>query len=258
MDLSIVIVNYKSEEKTLACLNAIKAGDMSGLKYEIIVVDNASGDEMRDVLRLHKDIYFKRSSQNLGMGGGNNYGIKDARGKYILVLNPDTLVSPKAIKTLFEYIKNHLEAGIVGPKLLNTDGSLQYSCARFPKFYTPLLRRTFVGKLGKKHLANFMMMDFGHDVIRPVDWLMGSCLMINREALQKIGGGFDESFFMYFEDIDLCRRMWKAGFKVIYNPEVVVVHDHARQSARAPWYSAPFTDKLAREHIKSWLIYFLK
>ena len=99
-----------------------------------------------------------------------------------------------------------------------------------------------------------MMTDFDHDEIRPVDWIMGSCLMVRHAGWE----GFDERFFMYFEDVDLCQRVKMIGKKVIYNPEAVVIHDHSRQSARYPWYIAPWKDGLAREHIKSWIKYFWK
>jgi hypothetical protein len=101
------------------------------------------------------------------------------------------------------------------------------------------------------------MKDFDHASIREVDWLMGSSLMLRRDILEKDGYIFDEKFFMYFEDIELCRRILKKhGFKVAYFPEAIVIHDHARESADKPWYLAPFADRLAREHLKSWFRYF--
>lgn len=98
------------------------------------------------------------------------------------------------------------------------------------------------------------MKDFSHDIIKEVDWLMGSCLMIRKEGFE----GFDERFFMYFEDIDVCRRAWKVDKKVVYNPKAEVIHHHARESAKYPWYLSIFKDKLAQEHIKSWFKYFKK
>ena len=101
------------------------------------------------------------------------------------------------------------------------------------------------------------MKDFDHKQMKEVDWVMGSCLIVPRSLIDKIGQIFNKRFYMYFEDTDLCRRTWKAGFKVIYYPEAQVIHDHGRGSAGRPWYLAPFIDKLAREHIKSWIKYFL-
>lgn len=252
MQLSLIIVNYKSKVKTKNCLDSIKASDLNGLDYEIILIDNNSGDNLDEFKASNLRLIY--SPRNLGMGGGNNLGIREARGEFVLILNPDTIVQPEAIKILYNYIINHEDVYIVGPKLLNSDLTLQYSCARFPKIYTPILRRTFLGDFFKKSRDGFMMTDFGHDKIREVDWLMGSCLMIRKDEWE----GFDERFFMYFEDIDVCKRAWRFDKKVIYNPEAVVIHDHTRQSAKNPWYIAPFKDKLAREHIKSWIKYFWK
>jgi GT2 family glycosyltransferase len=121
------------------------------------------------------------------------------------------------------------------------------------------LRRTFFGGLASRYLDHFLMKDYDHKDPREVDWLMGSCLLIRRSIMDKDGKIFDEKYFMYFEDTDLCRRVQKKHkLKVIYFPHSSVIHDHARQSADKPWYIAPFTDKLTREHLKSWIKYFLK
>lgn len=275
MDLSIIIVDYNSKEKTLNCLKSIYESDLGDIEFEIILVDNYSNENIESEIKSNypKTVYVG-SSKNLGMGGGNNLGIKRAEGKYILILNPDTIVEQDAIKKLYDYIKENKDVGIVGPKLLNSDGSLQYSCFRQLRFLTPIFRRTFLGRLAKKHLNNFLMNDFNHNEIKEVDWLMGSCLMARRDVLEKIkikGVGhpigcptpsmeeyFDEKFFMYFEDTDLCRRAWRAGYKVVYFPDAQIVHDHGRASAENPWYLAPFLNKLSRVHIASWIKYFLK
>jgi GT2 family glycosyltransferase len=257
MDLSIIIVNYKSQEKVLKCLESIAKAELGDLSYEIIVVDNASGDDLSMIAAAYPEVKIIKSEKNLGMGGGNNFGAKNSQGKFILILNPDTAILDDALVKLHHYLKEHEKIGIVGPKLLNTDGSLQYSCLRFPKIYTPILRRTFFGELAPRQLDYFLMKDFDHASDRSVDWLMGSCLLVRREILEKDGYLFDEKYFMYFEDTDLCRRVrQKHGLDVVYLPEAVVIHDHARQSAEKPWYIAPFVDKLAREHIKSWFRYF--
>lgn len=253
MDISIVIVNYKSKDKTRECLKSISESDLANISFETIVVDNCSGDDLSDLKNII-DFKFIASPKNIGMGGGNNLGIKEAQGEFILILNPDTVLSKDAIKILFNYLKANPSVGIVGPKLLNPDGSLQYSCSRFPKIYTPLIRRTFLGKIFKKHEDLFLMKDSSHAIIEEVDWLIGSCLLIRREGFS----GFDERFFMYFEDIDVCRRAHKANMKVVYNPEAVVIHCHARASAQMPWYRSIFESRIAREHIKSWFKYFLK
>ncbi|PIP34631.1 hypothetical protein COX68_03180 [Candidatus Falkowbacteria bacterium CG_4_10_14_0_2_um_filter_41_15] len=254
MDLSIIIVNYRSKVKTAKCLEAIFKSDLANLKYEVIVVENASGENLDDLIGAQSELKVLYSSRNLGMGGGNNLGLKEARGQFILILNPDTEVYPKAIKILYDYLDSHSDVYIVGPKLLNPDKTLQPSCSLFPKIYTPILRRTFLGDYFKSSRDGFMMTDFDHEEIREVDWLMGSCLLVRSDGWE----GFDERFFMYFEDIDVCRRAWRFKKKVVYHPQAIVIHDHARGSAKNPWYIAPFTDKLTQEHIKSWIKYFWK
>ena len=258
MDLSIIIVNYKTPSKTIKCLQSLKEADWADLLYEIIVVDNGSGDDSAEIIAKNfPDIKLIRSEKNLGMGGGNNLGIKNSSGEFILILNADTMVEKDSVLELYKYLKENKEVGIVGPKIFNPDGSLQDTCMRFPKIYTPLLRRTFLGKIFSRQLDNFLMKDFDHLASREVDWLMGSCFLLRREILAKDGYVFDEKFFMYFEDTELCRRVKnKHQLKVVYFPEAIITHDHGRGSAKRPWYLAPFIDRLAREHIKSWWKYF--
>jgi GT2 family glycosyltransferase len=253
MNLSIVIVNYKSLEKVRKCLKSILEADTFLLDYELILVDNNSGDDLSGLSRGFNNFKLIKNDTNLGMGAGNNLGIKKAEGDFILVLNPDTELRVNTIKTMFNYLKQEDEVAILGPKLLNPDLSLQYSCARFPKPWTPIFRRTFLGYFFKKHIDWFLMKDFSHSEIKEVDWLMGSCLLFRSKDFP----GFDERYFMYFEDIDLCRSFKEQGKKIVYHPGAEVIHDHARGSAKNPWYLA-FFSKLTREHIKSCLRYFLK
>ncbi|MFH1822619.1 MAG: glycosyltransferase family 2 protein, partial [Patescibacteria group bacterium] len=237
---------------------SLSQSDFSGLEKEIIVVDNNSRDDIKIILaNTFPKVKIISSEKNLGMGTGNNLGIREARGEVLLILNPDTIIKNNSIKILFNYLTNNQTVGIVAPKLIYPDSKLQISCFREWKFFTPFLRRTFLGKLTKKHLNNFLMNDFDHNTIKEVDWIMGSCFLIKKEIMEKVGL-FDERFFMYFEDSDLCRRVRNAKSQVIYNPEAIIIHDHARESAAKPWYLAPFIDRLAREHIKSWIRYFIK
>jgi len=261
MDLSIVIVNYKSRTKLISCLASVGPAE-ARLRREIIVVDNDSGDDLSGLKTEFPEINLILSPKNLGMGGGNNLGISHASGQYILILNPDTIIRPGAIAVLVSYLEAHASIAMVGPKLLYPDGSLQYSCLRWPSFFTPLLRRTFLGAYFPAAVDSFVMKDFDHQSIRPVDWLMGSCLLFRREIVGRDSRSFrpffDERYFMYFEDIDLARQIWSCGHEVVYVPEAVVVHDHTRGSAQHPWYLAVFLDRLAWRHIDSWLKYFIK
>lgn len=261
MDLSIIIVNYKSKAKLQSCLQSIFDLKLN-LNFEVIVVDNNSGDDLSDLKGRFSDIKIIISSKNLGMGGGNNLGIASASGKYILVLNPDTIVKAGAIEKLYDYLNQNNDVGLIGPKLLYPDGTLQLSCSKFPKFFIPILRRTFLGNYFKEVRDSFTMVNFDHNSIAEVDWLMGSCLMFKKKQIDRAGNEynplFDERYFMYFEDTDLGRTIKAKGLKVVYNPEAVVIHNHARESAKNPWYIAIFKDKITWTHIISWLKYFLK
>jgi GT2 family glycosyltransferase len=185
--------------------------------------------------------------------------MKEASGEYFLILNPDTIVGKTAIATMLLYARRNPKAGIIGPKLVNPDGSLQYSSYRFPKIYTFILRRTFLWRFAwaKNHIDKYLMAEYDRQEPREVGWIMGSCLLLKKEMIDRIGM-FDERFFMYLEDTDLCRRARQAGYKVVYDPHAVVVHDHGRASAGQKWYVAIFKNKMAWVHMASWAKYFWK
>jgi GT2 family glycosyltransferase len=258
MDISVVIVNYRSRDKLINCLESLNKTDWSGLSYEIIVVENNSGDKLDDLVSLYKDFKLIISEKNLGMGGGNNLGITQSSGEYILIANPDLIFKEGAIWEMYQYLKNNLEVAIVGPQLLNPDMSLQYSCARFPNIFLPLFRRTAFGRYFPSFTNRYLMKKDDYSQTREVDWLLGACLMVRRDDLFVNNKLFDERFFMYFEDVDLGKRARLNNKKTVYLPTAQVVHDHMRSSARLPWYKAIFFDKLAREHLKSWFRYFKK
>ncbi len=259
MDLSIIIVNYKSKDKLRNCLDSIKKADTLNINFEIIIVENNSGDNLDVFVSDDSKIKLIKSKKNLGMGGGNNLGIKHSSGDYILISNPDIVFKKDCIKNLYTYLKNNLSVALVGPKLLNPDASLQYSCARFPKIFLPLLRRTALGYLFKNYLDKYFLKNENYDKIKEVDWLLGACFLVRKdEMFLRENKLFDERFFMYFEDVDLCRRIERKNKTVVYLPDAIAIHDHLRSSAKYPWYLAIFKDKLAREHIISWWRYFLK
>ncbi len=258
MDLSIIIVNYNSKAKALNCLESIGRADLAGIDYEVIVVDNNSRDGISEAIKSgFPKAKFIQSERNRGMGGGNNLGVRGAAGEYLLILNPDTMVKEDSIKTMLEAERQDPQIGLLGPKLLYRNGRLQYSCLRFPKLLTPIYRRTFLGKFAERHLDQFLMKDYDHETRRQVDWVQGSCMLIKRSLFTDLAG-FDERFFMYFEDTDLCRRIRQAGFKVMYDPRAIVIHDHERASASDSWYIAPFTNRLSQIHLASWIKYFIK
>jgi len=258
MDVSIVIVNYKSKDLTLNCIRSIKQSDWPGLDYEIIVVDNYSADLSSRDMEPFGQIKFVMNGRNRGYGAANNQGISRARGKYIVIMNPDTVAEKNVFIKLFDFMENNQKVGVVGPKQFNLDKTVQDTCFRWPKLLTPIYRRTPLGRIGtaKKDLDRFLYKDYNKDSRHEADWLLGSFLFCRAEALRRVGV-FDENFFIYFEDTDLCRRFWRGGWQVIYNPEVAITHNHKRQSAKTPWYKF-FQNKASLHHLASWFKYLWK
>jgi GT2 family glycosyltransferase len=257
--LSIIIINYNQKNFLKLCLKNIKEVNPS-LDYEILIVDNNSKDDSLKFLSEIKDERVKiiLNKKNLGYAKAINQALKISKGKYVLILNPDVIVLKGSIEKLYQFMEEHPECGIAGPKLLNPDKTIQYSCLKFPKWYTPILRRTFLSKLpfAKKHLKYYLMSEWDHKTIKEVDWLLGAALMVRTEAIKKVGL-LDERFFLYFEDIDWCRRFHQHGFKVFYVPEASFYHFHQRFSAERAEFSFLFK-KATWIHILSAIKYFLK
>jgi len=231
--LSIVIVHYNTPEDLGRCLESIRTQAPS-CDHEVVVVDNASTAPGLDELQAaYQDVRWVRNTENLGYGKACNQGMALVPADYHLVLNPDIVVLPGSLDALLRFAADNPRAGIIGPQLLNEDGSVQESCRRFYTFWTLILRRTPLGKLrpNSDTVARHLMRDFDHASVRPVDWVLGGCLLVSREALGRCGP-MDDRFFLYFEDVDWCYRMWQCGFEVLYQPEARFIHRHRRSSAR--------------------------
>ena len=229
-ELSVVIVSYRTPELLRRCLETLSR-DASKRSREIIVVDNDSGDESPRVARSFPGVRVIETGRNLGFAGGVNRGLAEATGRFLAVLNPDIEVRSGALDTLADFLEAHPETGIAAPKLLNPDGSVQYSCRRAYTLTTLLFRRTFLGRLfpNAAPLRRHLMLDYDHASPRAVDWVAGAALMVRREALLDVGP-MDERYFLYFEDVDWCTRMQARGWLVHYVPDSVMVHHWQRAS----------------------------
>lgn len=222
IDLSIIIVSFNTKKLTVDCLKSIEKEE-SGLDIEVIVVDNNSSDGSREALRQLKTKNLKLitifNNENLGYAKANNQGIKIAKGKYILLLNSDTLVHKDSLGELVKFARKTPDAGVIGSKLLNIDGSLQNSCFHFPTIKNVILEY-FLGKKGlfDKYAPS------GKDPTA-VDAVVGASFLITPPAKERVGV-LDERYFAYFEDIDYCRQTWKKGLKVYYLPTSVITHYH--------------------------------
>ena len=231
--VSIILVSYNSVAFIHSCPSSIQQC-LPGLAHEIVVVDNHSQDHSCQLIRMRfPGLVLIENPSNLGFGRAANQGFRKARGKYLLILNPDVTLLPGAVEKAINFLDGHSEVALLLPKLLNPDGTLQFSCRTFFDFPTLLFRRTPLGKVFPNHrvIREHLMMDWNHDEVREVDWGMGACMLLRREAI-KDGNLFDERFFLYFEDIDLCFRLKNEGGKVIYYPEAAMVHYYVRESAR--------------------------
>jgi GT2 family glycosyltransferase len=258
IDLSIIILNYKSKGLLKQCLKGINLLKLP-FSYEIIVVDNNSQDSSVKMMGDYfPGIKIIASPENHGCAAGNNLGLKEAQGNYLMILNPDIAVFEGAIEKMVNFLKDNPKVGLVGPRLINPDGTRQASCFHFPSLFIPVYRRVPLGKISfiKKSLRHYMMLDANTEKNLPVDWVLGACMMAKKEAVDKVGL-MDERFFMYFEDVDWCRRFWQAGFEVYYVYEAEMVHYHQRLSAESPGLKGIFS-QATRVHINSWIKYIAK
>lgn len=257
MKLSIVILNYKTAGLVRQCVRGIKAAQLQ-LDYELMVIDNASDDNIGQWLKKYQpSVRFIALAKNYGYSAGNNVGLKAARAEYILILNPDVVISVGRLEKLVEFMDHNPAVGLAGPRLTNPDGSLQYSAYNFPTIFLPLLRRTVLGRLPyfNKLARDYQMMAWDHATNQPVAWLLGACLIARRAALSEVGY-LDERYFLYVEDTDWCRRFWAKGWQVYYAAAVELVHFHERLSAQAGFTA--LGKKITWIHINSWIKYFVK
>ena len=226
MDLSIIIVNFHNSHTLGKCLDSIPQG-VQNIDYEILLVNNSPRDEgLPNAVKDHPSVQRIENRINLGFAKANNQAFDLSKGKTILLLNPDTVLTDNSINNMLNYLHQNAEIGLLGAKLLDPDGNLQYSCRRFPTLWTGLFNRySIMTKLFPENpfTRQYLLLDFDHNSAREVDWVSGSCMMISRELFLSIGK-FDENYFLFNEDVDLCHRVKQAGKQVVYFPDAQVFH----------------------------------
>lgn len=265
MKLSIIVNHYRTPEVLHNCLKSVQA-DLAdaAFAWELMVTDSATIEKTEEMMREEfPAVVFFPAAENIGFGRSINIALAAARGEFVFIINADILVDEKGtIASMLEYISARPEVGMIGPKLWNINNTWQQSCFRF---YTPLTvfyRRTPLGRtgFGRRNLDRFLMRDVFSkgDVSEPipVDWLMGSAMMVRKKDLEKVGG-FDERYFMYFEDVDWARRFWENGLQVVYYPRVTMYHHHFQSSKKASLWQSMF-NKYARIHVQSAIKYYKK
>ncbi|MEZ4708884.1 MAG: glycosyltransferase family 2 protein [Caldilineaceae bacterium] len=263
VDLSIIIVSWNVWDLLRACLASIERASQpapadapaasvdlpkmrcldTGAKVytlEVIVVDNASSDASADLVPARFPwVHLVRSAENLGFTKGNNLGYAQAAGRFIYFLNPDTELAEESLARLLRALVDEPTVGMVGPRLRYGDGMIQNSRRRFPTRLTGFFESTWLGQWWPSNpwAVHMHMLDWPDDQRHDVDWLVGAAMLARRDALEQIrppgaAGPFDEGFFMYSEELDLCKRIKDAGWRIVFVPEALVVHYEGRSSGQ--------------------------
>ncbi|MDR3667496.1 MAG: glycosyltransferase family 2 protein [Ignavibacteriaceae bacterium] len=234
MILSIVIINYNSRSVLLDCLNSIER-NVSNLDFEVLVIDNNSYEPIIDLEALFPWVTFVYNKKNLGFAVANNIGIQRSSGRFVLLLNPDTVVNQNTFNPMISYLDEHKEVGIVGCKIYNQEGKIERSTHSFPSLAKEFVHAnefikmflsydSFSGRMLKRILKIKSFESYwDHDSIKEVDHITGACMMIKREVINKVGL-LDEAFFLYNEEVEWSYRIRKAGYKTIFLPDSNIIH----------------------------------
>jgi len=225
MKISISIVTYNNSKVIKKCINSI-FNVTNNIDFEIIVVDNNSSDSTASIIEKDfKKVRLIKNNRNIGFGAAHNIAINVGRGKYHLVLNPDIIFVENSLKKLINFMDENYNIGLISPKILLSNGSIQYLCRRLPSLFGFIIIRfmpKFIRRFFQARIDYYEMRETGYNKIMDVLFLTGAFMLIRSSVLDKVGG-FDENFFMYFEDIDLCRRIQKISRTVFY-PYTSVIH----------------------------------
>jgi N-acetylglucosaminyl-diphospho-decaprenol L-rhamnosyltransferase len=247
--VSAVVVSFNSAAYLPDCLRSLRSEGVD----DVVVVDNASSDASVDAVRATDPAArVVEAGHNLGFGSGANRGVAVTLGEYVVILNPDTVVEPGTVKALAEALDRDPGLGLVGPRIENLDGSLYPSVRRFPDLMVAF-GHAFVGLVwpANPYTRRYRMLDWDPDrAASDVDWVGGACFMVRRSAFDVVGG-FDEAYFMYVEDVDLCWRLGRAGWRIGYEPGGRVVHALGGSSRLVPY-------RMIAEHHRSLLRFVSK
>jgi GT2 family glycosyltransferase len=252
-DISVIIVSWNAKHFLLDCLKSMNDGG-STKSLEIVVVDNASTDgSPEEVEKNFPEVKLIRNETNRGFAAANNIGIKESNGRYVCLINSDIEVLGNCLDLLCDYMNGHASVGMLGPKILNPDMTLQSSCRSFPSLWNNFCIATGLSRIfrGTRVFSGEHMLFFKHDVERRVNVLVGCFLMVRREALNQVGP-LDERFFMYAEDIDWCKRFWKAGWEVAFFPNAQAIHYRGGSSSNAPIKFALEQDRAILQYWKKY------
>jgi len=221
--ISIILVNYNGQIFLNDCLDSIFK-QLHNTNYEVIIVDNFSTDNsVRIIQNNYSSFQLICSDINLGFGKANNLAVNYSQGEYLLFLNTDTILTENSPKILSEYLNQHHDVAITGSRITFRDSSYQLSCGSLPNIVVEFLDKIKYTLDNKLHSLFSNLYDHQYSKVQEVGWVTGACLMMRRDVFEQIDG-FDENFFMYFEDKDICKRVKEIGYKVIYYPKTTIIH----------------------------------
>jgi N-acetylglucosaminyl-diphospho-decaprenol L-rhamnosyltransferase len=231
-DVAAVVVNFNTGAHLVDCVRSIRADGVDA----IVVVDNASEDgSLHALAAADASVRVLRMGRNLGYGSGANRGVAATTSTYVLVMNADTVVEPGLVKGLVAALERDPQLGVVAPRLDNPDGTLYPSVRHFPNLGDAIGHAFLVDVVpNNRFTRRYRMLDWDHREARRVDWVSGACFLARRTAFDAVGG-FDEAYFMYMEDVDLCWRLGRAGWSAGYEPAVGVMHVQGVSTARTPY-----------------------
>lgn len=234
-ELALVVINFDSGEHLRNCISHLRAA-ASGVRTEVVVVDNASTDGSADGLAdIDPAVTLLRNRQNRGYGRACNQGFAEVAAPVVCFLNPDIVPEPGSAAAMLRALEDRPRVGVLGPRLVNPDGTTYPSCRVVPRLGVAVGHAVFgLFSDNNRFSRAYKLLDVDHDTEREVDWVSGAAMAVRREAFAEIGG-FDEGFFMYVEDLDLCDRLKQAGWKAVYFPVAQMLHHVAGSSRRYPY-----------------------
>lgn len=256
--VSAIVLNYKTPKDTIRCVRALLNQSVAE-RLEVLIVDNHSEDDsigfLRNTFGREPRVRILETPRNRGYGQGNQTAITQARGDFILIINPDNELEPSGLEKMLAAMEADPSIGILGPQLRHKDGTIRDSFRTFPTPGDIFIKRTFLRNFFQQRMRRYLQHGEDRTKVRDVDWLAGACLLIRRDLYEQLGG-FDPRFFLFFEDTDLCRRCKAAGSRVVYFPRAFATDRKHRLSQGG--FLSIFTKKTVRIHLVSAVKYFWK
>jgi GT2 family glycosyltransferase len=251
-DIAVIIVNWNAVEDLRKCLASLYSAPAPTASFSVWVIDNASSDKSAEMVsEKYPEVHLIQNTINTGFSMANNQGILASAGsRYVFLLNSDAFVqSPSTLDKLVQFADSHEKLAVAGAHVLNPDGTLQYSCRRFPGLRAGFFRNTLLGRLFPKnqYTTQYLMGDVDHTKEHRVDWVSGCAMLVARQFIDQ-HGSLDDRFFMYCEDVDICKRAWNAGCEVWYCPDAYVTHRIGASSDKN-------AEPMIREFHRSWELY---